>query len=425
MYDLPADKLIALGERQDEQRVRQEALDFDYKNGDPVEAGFKIGHVLLLATDSPTAQPPNFHNVTNTPYEKLVEFYHSHKPYWAQMLHNWVTIYRTDFTRYPVFLYNKDYKQSRRLFTKLLTFERKPPPYHFLVCGNVFRQGLGLTHDEIAALPVSGEGFAETARHFHELYKGRVFDEWLQNKKRALRYYGGSTNTVLNYYDPIINAEGSGVEKFNRTAELRFDLGGGFNTPEMERVFGCSFISADLVSPRYSKYDPEICFQIEGPDQKRTFADQKTRDAFLQAQDKVQFQKFDVLESTFPKDAESYSIVSGGFMTSTVRPRQHQDDWKANPGMGLGHLGLSIHAMIRVIELAKTGKPVDLFTIQRATSRVFKYKTALLQWREGRLVTLQTTDDNLVEKWAPNATDWLRKKVNPDNPVFNGYLSGQ
>src|SRR5262249_23206697 len=154
-------------------------------------------------------------------------------------------------------------------------------------------------------------------------------------------------------------------------------------------------------SPRYEDYDAEICFQVHGTDGKRRIADGVTRDRFLARQRRVEYLPFNVMKDSFPDDADSYAIVSTGFITSTVRPEEKQAEWRAEPGAGVGHLGLSIHAIARVLDLVKNGKSVDLFTIQRASSRIYKYKTVLLQWREGRLLRLVTTNDELgSDRWG-------------------------
>ena len=68
----------------------------------------------------------------------------------------------------------------------------------------------------------------------------------------------------------------------------------------------------------------------------------------------------------------------------------------------LGTLSTSVHAISRVLELVARGKSVDLLTVQRATSRMFRYKTCLLQWRDARLVRLVTTND-------PRSAGWRRR----------------
>jgi hypothetical protein len=137
----------------------------------------------------------------------------------------------------------------------------------------------------------------------------------------------------------------------------------------------------------------------------------------------VHYLPFNVLHDSFPDRADSYAIVSTGFMTSTVRPMERHRTWK-KAGKGLAHLGLSLLGIMRVVELVRKGKRVDLFTIQRASSRVYKYKTALLQWREGRLVNLITTDDSRArqQKWTDEALASVRERICPSNPFYSEFV---
>jgi hypothetical protein len=289
---------------------------------------------------------------------------------------------------------------------------------------NAFRQALGMSHDEIAALPLGGSGFKRTATVFNELLANEAMLDWFSRKRQPLRFYGGATNTILGLYDEIFRNAGTGLDRFNRGAQARYDLGGGFGTSEVERLMGVRFVSADIMSPRVEDYDPEICIQTISADGKRRTADNTTRQAFLERQRAVVYLPFNVLSDSLPSNAESYGIVSTGFMTSTVRPHERQGGWKVR-GAGLAHLGLSLHAVIRVVELAQKGKTVDLFTVQRASSRVFKYKTAFLAWRNGRLVDLITTTDNSRNRWTRTALDAIRQRINPSFRRYCKFLPSQ
>jgi hypothetical protein len=224
---------------------------------------------------------------------------------------------------------------------------------------------------------------------------------------------------VLGLYDAIFAAVGTELEHFHRGAEARYDLGGGFNTSEIERLVGRSLSSVDVVTPRYGDYDPELVLQVVDPRGLHRVATSAEREAHAHRQGRIVHLSLDVLEGSFPRDAESYAIVSTGFMTSTVRPREHQVDWQGEGNLGVGHLGLSLHAIARVLELVQLGKAVDLFTIQRASSRVYKYKTVLLQWRSGRLTRLVTTDDPAsAKRWTKGALKEVRRRVEPGAGYF-------
>jgi hypothetical protein len=361
-----------------------------------------------------------FPNVTGTAYEGWIERAARQRAYLGHILTQWVTVRRVDFSLYPVFLYNRDFARTRAVLEELLAFEHAPPPYLYLLLLNLVRQALGMSHDAIAAL---GQGpFDDAARHLRRLFEGDLVDRWLARKRQPLRFYAGATNTVLRLYDALLTDPRTGIEHFDRDAEARYDLGGGFNTSEIERLLDRPFTSADIVTPRLADYDPELVLHVAAPGVSHRVATAAERDAHLARQERVDHLPLDVLHEGFPADARSYAIVSTGFLTSTVRPAEQQADWRSDSAEGLGHLGLSVHAIARVLELVRDGKRVDLLTIQRATSRVYKYKTVLVQWRDRRLTRLVTTDDrDARRRWSPAALAELRRQIDPSGVHFARY----
>ena len=422
MLEVSSGQLDSLVQPAEERRVRVQALNHDYTTSDLIESACILARVMLYRSPS-CEQPHILANVTDTAYERWIEANLDSKPYHASILTNWIAIFRSDFGQYPIFLYNRGYGRTREALTQILTRESPPPPYLYLIFLNAFRQALGLSYDKIAALPLRGRHFDETARVFNELLGGSAIEDWLARKKQPIRFYGGSTNTVLGLYDSVFTDPGTGLDFFNRDAQARYDLGGGFNTAEIERLMGCSFISADILSPRCEDYDDDLCIQVEGPDGRRGIAATTAREAYLERQRQVKHLPFNVMSDSFPDGADSYAIVSTGFMTSTVRPQQKRGEWRAKAAAGVGHLGLSLHAIARVLELVQKGKTVDLFTIQRASSRLYKYKTVLLQWRKGNLLRLITTDDELrKDRWSEAALDSIREKIDPQNEFYRDLL---
>jgi len=112
----------------------------------------------------------------------------------------------------------------------------------------------------------------------------------------------------------------------------------------------------------------------------------------------------DAVEQTVRKAAEllaPFGVPSAGREVMTAR---------------LGTIATSVYAIMRVMELVALGKSVDLFTIQRATSRMFRYKTCLLQWRGGRLQRLVTTDDRRSLQWRKRFSEM--GDFAPNNPRF-------
>ena len=393
----------------DERALRARALEIDYRKSPRRSSALAVAAVLLHPPPSPSRVVQAESVVRGTAFGRWFTRLRRAGDRRALVLLQWCTASRAPVALYPIRLYNEDFGDARRIFRMLLEQEKEPPPYLWLVVLNVLHARLGLSHTNLHRL-VAGP-FPELGRSLRLLFSDwRRWRDWLASKPQSLRFYGGATNTILGLYDDIFADARTGARRLNRRAQLRFDIGGGFDTSEIERLTRASFVSADIVSPVVEHYDPEIVIHVTGERQPLP-ADDVTRAAHLARQRSVAHLPFDVLEDSFPRDAGSYAFVSAGFMTSTVRPLRNAKSWR---GTRLGHVALSAHAIHRVVEIAAAGKDVDLFTIQRATRRSYKYKTCLLQWREGRLVTLVTTDDPTERALAPNSAYAISRAIDPD-----------
>lgn len=406
----------------DEDCIRVQACNLDYKGANPVKAALIVARVLLYPSVASGQGVIKLYNKTNTVYEQWMDKLRCEKKNRkAIMAGRWLMVYglsNLKMSLYPIFLFNRDYGQSRKIFNKFLTYEKTPPPYLDLVWANLFHEALGLSYTEIQDL--LGGPFQRVAQHMNTLLDDRnnIVETWLKNKRQSLRFYGGKTNTIIGLYDRIFADKATGIDYFNKDAARRYDLGGGFNTCEIERLFGRSFVSADIKSPWADEHDPDIIIQEVSSSGRIVIADTETHSRHFAKQARVGYLKFNVLDDAFPLDAESYSIVSTGFMTSTVRANIGRELKKK----GHGHILLSLHAILRVVELAALGKDVDLFTVQRATSRSYKYKTCLLQWRRGRMIRLVTTDDKKQRPWSQDVLSVVYDSINPENKEFKAYL---
>lgn len=405
----------------DEGKVRDSALSFAYTNADQRVATLRIARLLLYPLgDQDEIQ--SMHNKTNTAYEQWMEQLQNMGDNRSRYLCIWLSR-PSRRMHYPIFLYNKDFGASRVIFEKMLTAEKAAPPYVDLIWLNLFRQGLGLSHDKISELydgPLSA-----IVPYFHELFQtSSVVDEWLAKKKQPLRFYSGATNTIAGLYDHIFRDEETGSHLISRHAECYFDLGGGFCTSEISRLVGREFTSADIIHPSLRENDPELVL-MRAKKNKPSVIGADEREKYLRAQDQVPYLPFDVLQNSFPDDANSYVITSTGFMTSTVRPSKRKRSLRTAK-KSLPSVSLSVHAIARVLELVAKGKDVDLFTIQRATVRLYKYKTCLLQWRKGQLVTLTTTDDKRrgSDEWL-TWRDEVYSLIDPRNPEFSAVFDNQ
>ena len=106
-----------------------------------------------------------------------------------------------------------------------------------------------------------------------------------------------------------------------------------------------------------SDYDDELIMLDRRAGPGSPVASSAARREYLDRQDRVEHEYFDVFEDHFPTDADSYLITSAGFMTSNLRPSlSYSQEIKS---ARLGTIATSVHAIARVIDLVALGKRVD------------------------------------------------------------------
>ena len=418
MYRFTVPQLAVLEEISDEHAVKAAALETDYAAADLTESAITIARVLLMR--SPYSEKPrvDFANKTHTRFEEWIDRVRtSETPHLSGILSSWLLGVQSPYINYPVFLYNRSFGRSEEILQSFLTREKNAPGYLSLVFLNLLRQALKLSHTDISRLTASP--FSRSASYFNEMMKTHIIDTWLNEKKESLRYYSGETNTVLGLYNAPFTSTATGMHTFNRSADYCFDLGGGFCTSEIERLLGRRVISADLNSPDLNAFDPNIVIRKKVHASRAAIAiDDEEHAAFLEKQHAIEFLPFDVFTHSFPTDADSYAITSIAFMTSTFRGIHEKIDPEIRAAR-MGNFAVSLFAILRVLELVTLGKTVDLFTIQRASARQYKYKTCLLQWRDGKLVNLVTTDDVMHETHrAERDLAAIYSAINPNNTDF-------
>ena len=135
----------------DERTVRARALGINYHSTAPREGALAVAAVLLFPRRRRRPSCPNrwraarrsgigslgcVVKVTGAPFTLI----------------QWCTSARTDVALYPIFLFNCDFGDTRRIFRTLLDAENKPPPYHWLVLLNILHARLGLSHTDLHRL---------------------------------------------------------------------------------------------------------------------------------------------------------------------------------------------------------------------------------------------------------------------------------
>lgn len=413
-----------------EDEIRQAVRSLDYLKTSPHDSALAVAQVILLQSrewEQKIKTTPEI-NRTDTAFErKICDLLAENKRLKAGTLHRWLLgagIIHSFLVYYPLFLFNSDFADARSIFDLFIEREITPPPYMGIFGLNLFRQVLGLSHTEIKKL-IEGD-FYHVAHMYRKLFAdARPISHWMEIKKQPLQFYGGGPSNIrLGFYDRYFADHSTSFHLVNRTAERAYDLGGGFNTSEIESLLGRRCISADIVPPSLENLDPDIIIQKTSPIINVTCLDDVERERYLLQQSRVEYTSFDVFKNSFPTDANSYVITSMGFVASTVRSKsnhvpgsEQEDEFHST----LNSSSTSMHGIYRVLELVAKGKDVDFMTVQRATGRVFKYRTCFFQWRLGRLVSFKTTEDYLRQNRLRNNSARAYELINPQNSPFIKY----
>jgi hypothetical protein len=223
-------------------------------------------------------------------------------------------------------------------------------------------------------------------------------DEFLRTRSQPLRFYAGSTNTVVGRYDEYF--DGHFARDFHRGAAFLGDLGGGFATADISRATGCRFTSIDIRSPDPFLSDPLYLPLRKWDAGRDRMLEPGERRAYLEAQRRVPWIPWDVIERRpfveLLGDHASYGFTSTGFLTSTVQPatrdgtRRDTENYHSTTLLGLK----------RIVELVQLGRDVSLFTVARPSNRPFHFKTALLRWQDRRLVASRFVPAPIGREWT-------------------------
>jgi hypothetical protein len=304
---------------------------------------------------------------------------------------------------YMIYLYNRDHGATRASLRRLFTVD-KPHPYPRALLAYLLRDTLGVPRDELIRLEQRLNDPAAWAPYLRELFARDRIEAWLRDLPNPLKFYSSFTNTVIGKYDWITRARKSGMQQVPE-ADAYYDLGGGHATPYISRLLGRPFVCVDLSNP-FLPADTDLI--IRKQDRSSALGDgvvpmtEAEQAAYVAELARTPWQRFDVFTDRFDASHDRYLITSFGFVTSTPRdfdaavPRSVR-------GSRLEPLTISYHAVLRVLELVRLGKTVDLFTYQRATSTRPAMLTCRLRFVGGRLAAAWATGSN-----APNAKPHAR-----------------
>lgn len=285
-------------------------------------------------------------------------------------------------------LYERDHGSTRRTLHALNEEEPRIPYLRVFLMHALFELD--------GASPQVTDDRAALARALARLFdaEGRLL-AWADEKRARgipLKAFAGLTHTVVGMYDWIARSPATGFARVPRDVANGIDLGGGYGTPDLSRLFGVPLVSHDLHSPTHARAIGLRRFQVatesregECAPRARWQSDEEAAATFA-ALDVQPWRQFDVFHDDFQDDAASFLITSFGFLTSTVASHSPH-------ALGRGALGRNVLAQMhttyaglrRVLTLVAKGKDVTLFTFQRATSRAYRNVTLMLRFADRRL----------------------------------------
>lgn len=350
------------------------ALDFDYGNNHPLDGAIQLARILLHS------KGPNNLLIHHSKHESQFDQWYDQLSKKEQITVSvWLVIANGEALWHPFVIFNTEPK-TQEIFELFLN-EKPRPPYLTLLCLNLIKQIFGHSNDDMARI-------TSDKLLLHE-WHGKLFSdinrivEWLKQTKRPLRYYSGNTNTILNRYDMFFKDI-----SIHNDFEAYYDLGGGYNTSEINRIFGKDFTSLDIVHPLISNYDESLIIRKRISNILNVCLNSQEMKQYLERQAAVKYMKFNASSQSIPDNFNSYVIASTGFMTSTVKlSKKMEQDWceeKIEPSNR--YTVTSIVAMYRVMELVAAGKHVQLVTLNRASSRLFSNRVVSIEWHNGKVI---------------------------------------
>jgi len=231
----------------------------------------------------------------------------------------------------------------------------------------------------------------ETKVLLRRLYSGEKIYTWIHERKKDLRLISGGTHTILGVYDWISYPkfkDKTGYSSFPDHADAYYDLGGGFATPDIDRVLHQNFESLDIVNPRDAN-SKQIKFQVLknwtkkfGLGELRPET-QREHAVYLKELEKTPWQNFDIFRNHFRTDLQTYFITSFGFLSSTV---VSESAISPETQEGNAYFFVTLQGLKLVMELVALNKDVSLFTYQRASARPYRFRTIFLRFQNQKLV---------------------------------------
>ena len=200
---------------------------------------------------------------------------------------------------------------------------------------------------------------------------------WIDSNE--VKKYSGETVTSPNIYNWLSKEFPLDVDSI-ASAEIAYDLGGGFATPALSILFNKPMICLDINSPSSNQ---NVIINAVKSLTVQEYRDLLTQQAFI---------NFNVFTDDFPLDYSSYFITSFGFATSTVSAGDN------GTVAGNSWVNTTYNCMKRLANLIAANKEVYFILYGRPTNRVHRNKVIAMKFKNKKLITSEIYDDNYSTK---------------------------
>lgn len=202
----------------------------------------------------------------------------------------------------------------------------------------------------------------------------------LKEKYGYIKFVGGETNITRYGYGGIFNYINVDFDSIQE-AEIGLDLGGGYATTILSKLFRKELTCVDVNNPN----------RIEDLKNFQDYSGELDKYGKLPY---INFLELNVLYDSLPDNYNSYFIPSFGFINSTIGPRTYMLEECSE----VTNLLVCYAACYRIAELITKGKEVYCIFWGRPTVRVNENKIVSLKFKNNKLLNSDILSDPLSTK---------------------------
>lgn len=260
-------------------------------------------------------------------------------------------------------LYEMDYKETRNFvhWVNSLEGNDKVPYLHVLMTHlgkHIFKHEAS-TQDDIKNM-MSFPNIIEITKN-------------LGKEVGGLKRIGGETTSKCSYYTWIKNNFEIDYPTIS-SAEVGFDIGGGFTTPHLSSIFRKQLISLDKTNPNDAI---KLGITVVPPED-------TTLEEYHERLKNQPWQDFDVFKNSLDDSYNSYFITSFGFISSTVTPPSGYP----KISMLTTYMGIKL-----ITDLIAKNKDVYFFLYGRPTTMIYQNKIISMKFSNKKLIKHAILDD--------------------------------